>query len=365
MNGFTSAGAYLVTGGTGPVGQAIATMIAQAGGGHIVLLSRSGRMDQDHQSKFVEGIRSLGANVHMLATDVSNADAVAASINWIEHEVAPLRGVFHAAGLLDDAVIDAITRRQLEISWNAKAAGAENLAHATRHIALDHFVLISSISSLIGNPGQGSYCAANGFLNGVATQRRQSGLPGLAICLGPVGASGMAANVQQHLSSIGFEPYSLAELPDVIKSALTVPHAVIGLARFDPAKFLETFPTWRRSSRNVATLGLDDGTSDTGSFANLLHLDDEAATEAISAILADVIADTLKTDRSKALAASQFSALGMDSLLAIEAQLRIEDALGVRVSTLDLLGECGVHSLATSALATLRLDRNNLNKDGI
>lgn len=356
-NGFISTAAYLVTGGTGLVGRAIATMIAKAGGGHIVLLSRSGRMSRN-DADFLDEIRSFGVNVHMLAADVSLADAITSAIEWIEREVAPLRGIFHAAGLLDDAVISAITRQQLERNWNAKAGGAENLANAARHLALDHFVLISSISSLIGNPGQGSYCAANGFLDGLATQRRQSGLPAVSICLGPVSASGMAANVEHHLRSIGFEPYSPAELPDVIKSALTVPHAVVGLARFEPAKFLGTFPTWRRSSRNVAVLGLEGESAEKASFENVLYLDDDAAIEAISAILADVIAETVKTDRNTVLAASEFSALGMDSLLAIEAQLRIEDALRIRVSTLDLLGDCGVLSLATSTLTALRLDQN-------
>src|SRR5262249_53329512 len=105
----------------------------------------------------------------------------------------PLRGVFHAAMVLDDCMIDALNRQRLERVLRPKVSGAWNLHRRTLGLPLEHFVLFSSMSSVIGTRGQANYCAANAFLDVLSRHRRALGLPGLAINWGFLGQVGYVA----------------------------------------------------------------------------------------------------------------------------------------------------------------------------
>ncbi|NKB84647.1 KR domain-containing protein [Ochrobactrum grignonense] len=118
------------------------------------------------------------------------------SIQSRDHRLA---GIFHAAGVLDDNPIDSLQKSQIENVMMPKAVGAWNLHLATANIPLDHFIMFSSISSLVGTPGQGSYVAANAFLDALAIYRSAQGLAGTAINWGVIGAVGMAARKKELL----------------------------------------------------------------------------------------------------------------------------------------------------------------------
>src|SRR5208337_232162 len=99
----------------------------------------------------------------------------------------------HAAMVLDDAIVANLDEARLLNVLRPKIAGAENLDELTRGLALDYFVLFSSATTVIGNPGQGAYVAANGFLEGLARQRYSSGLPAIAISWGGIADVGVLA----------------------------------------------------------------------------------------------------------------------------------------------------------------------------
>ncbi len=107
--------------------------------------------------------------------------------------VAPLKTVIHAAMVLDDAFISNLNRDRNRPVIDVKAAGAVFLDRLTRQDRLDHFILFSSVTTLVGSPGQGNYVAANGFLEGLARARRAEGLPALAVGFGAIADAGYLA----------------------------------------------------------------------------------------------------------------------------------------------------------------------------
>lgn len=184
---------YLVTGGTGGLGLKVAEWLAAAGAGHLVLCSRSGKLSGEDAAL----LQSYGAQLHVMQADVADPEDVTALFASIQAEMPPLRGVIHAAGVLD---IESLQNQQwthFERAMQPKLAGGWNLHQATCTLALDFFVNFSSIVSLWGSPGQANYAAANAFLDALASYRRALGLPGLTLNWGAWAEVGMAARQEQ------------------------------------------------------------------------------------------------------------------------------------------------------------------------
>ena len=129
----------------------------------------------------------ISATVH--ACDIT--DATAADLLLTElRAIAPLRSIVHAAMVLDDALISNLNRERNRPVIDTKAKGAAVLDQLTRNDALDNFILFSSATTLVGNPGQANYVAANGYLEGLARARRAEGLAGLAVGFGAIADKG-------------------------------------------------------------------------------------------------------------------------------------------------------------------------------
>ncbi|WP_439378731.1 type I polyketide synthase [Amycolatopsis lexingtonensis] len=194
-------GTVLVTGGTGALGGKLAHWLADAGAGHIVLTSRRG-LDAPGARELAEELTAAGARVTVAACDVSDRDALRNLIESLPEEF-PLRGVVHAAGVLDDCVVDAVDPSRFETVLRPKATAAVNLHELTTDLSL--FVLFASIAGTVGGPGQGSYAAANAVLDALAEQRAAAGLPALSVAWGAWGEVGMAADpaIQERMRRSG------------------------------------------------------------------------------------------------------------------------------------------------------------------
>ena len=201
---------YLITGGLGALGLQVARWLVGKGARYLTLIGRRG-VDQAAQETLNE-LEQSGAAVRVLKADVSQEDDVARIFETVQNDMPPLRGIVHAAGVLNDGIL-------LQQNWERflqvmapKVAGTWHLHKLTQDMPLDFFICFSSGASLLGSAGQGNYAAANAFMDGLMAQRRAQGLPGLSINWGPWAEVGMAAelgsNERQRLAEQGWESMS-------------------------------------------------------------------------------------------------------------------------------------------------------------
>ena len=183
---------YLITGGTGALGAALAAHLVRRGAGTVVL---AGRREQDDAIVgLLENVRQAGADAVYVRADVSRAADIDRLFGEHLAGLPPLAGIVHAAGVLDDAlVLDQTTERFARV-MGPKAIGAWHLDRASRTAPLDFFLLFSSAAAIVGSPGQANYAAANALLDALALTRRSEGLPATTINWGPW-AEGMAATL--------------------------------------------------------------------------------------------------------------------------------------------------------------------------
>jgi NAD(P)-dependent dehydrogenase (short-subunit alcohol dehydrogenase family)/acyl carrier protein len=201
--GLRADGTYLISGGLGALGLLVADWMIRQGAGNLVLVGRSGA-----RPEVQETLARLQENgkVAVLQGDISQAQDVKKILDQVQETMPPLKGVVHAAGVLDDGVLSEQTWERFEKVLAPKLDGAWNLHQFTQDTPLDFFVMFSSAASLLGSAGQGNYVAANAFLDSLAHYRRKRGLAAASINWGPWGQAGMAVNVQDRLARQGLKP---------------------------------------------------------------------------------------------------------------------------------------------------------------
>lgn len=212
---------YMITGGMGALGLQVSRHFAARGARALAVVARS--QPSDAALAVFEDLRGQGVNVSILRCDVSRQSELAAALDSIRDSMPPLRGIVHAAGVLDDGALMRQTAPQFERVFAPKAAGAWNLHMLTQAMPLDFFVLFSSAAGVLGSPGQLNYAAANAYLDGLCDYRRSQGLPATSIDWGPWRGPGMASGEQgpqRDWSSLGIRPIEprdgLALLDEVI-----------------------------------------------------------------------------------------------------------------------------------------------------
>ena len=347
-------GTVLITGGTGGLGVALARHLVERGHEHVVLASRSGADPGD-----------LGAEISVVACDVTDADAVRALVDGLDR---PLTAVVHAAGVLDDGVLARLTRERLDAVLAPKVDGAWHLHEATKDLDLAAFVLYSSAAGVVGNAGQANYAAANSFLDALAAHRRALGLPATSIAWGPWDDLGMTAGLPADAgpARIGLaQGLSMFDTATATARALFVglvvrPGAAGGLV---PPVFRGLVSTERAPVRAAAA----DPVEDVRPPANLTDAELLELVYAQAAVaLGHASAADIDPDR-------EFMALGFDSLTAVELRNRLAEATGLRLPATvvfdvktpaalaaRLRRELGAHTGPAEAVATDEPDADSL-----
>jgi NAD(P)-dependent dehydrogenase (short-subunit alcohol dehydrogenase family)/acyl carrier protein len=185
-------GSYLITGGLSGLGLLVARWLAQQGAGRLVLVGRRGVTSE--AAAVIEELRARGTAVIAEALDISDETAVSALLARVRVDGPPLRGVIHSAGVLDDAELSQQNAQRFARVFAPKVQGGWLLDSLTRRDALDWFVLFSSVAGVLGSPGQCNHSAANAFLDVLAHERRNQGLPALSINWGAWAETGAAAD---------------------------------------------------------------------------------------------------------------------------------------------------------------------------
>ncbi|MER7057942.1 type I polyketide synthase, partial [Streptomyces sp. NPDC000351] len=231
-------GTVLVTGGTGSLGALAARhLVTRYGVRHLVLASRRGP-EAEGAKELVAELTEQGAAVEVVACDVSDraqAEALLAEVS----DAHPLRGVIHTAGVLDAGVIGALTPERLARVFAPKVDAVRHLDELTRPLALDLFVVYSSVSAVFMGAGSGSYAAANAYLDGLMANRRAAGLPGLSLAWGLwEQTDGMAANTDDLTRSRmnrrgGLQVMTPTEGMELFHAALGTGHSLLVPAKLD------------------------------------------------------------------------------------------------------------------------------------
>src|SRR6185369_2165564 len=249
-----SDGLYLITGGLGGLGLSVAKWLVHQGARHLVLMSRTGASEKTKTA--VESLRNAGAEITIFKTDVSVAAELAVALNTIEQMDAPLTGVIHAAGLLDDGLLLNLDWERFERVTKPKVEGAWNLHHQLRDKHLDFFVLFSSAGSMLGAAGQANHVAGNSFLDALAHHRRACSLPALTINWSQWGDTGRVANSDEseRLQLQGIPRLSNAQGLRALELLLGGDTAQAGVMKFDLEQCSRFYPQALNSSllRNFA-----------------------------------------------------------------------------------------------------------------
>ncbi len=340
---------YLITGGVGALGLQVAQYLASQGACHLVLTGRSG-VSTDDQRTSLQALQDAGVKVEIVAADISDEKDVKKVLATAPH----LRGIVHAAGVLDDGMLTQQNPDRFAKVAGPKVHGAWHLHRQTLEMPLDFFVLFSSVASVIGSPGQSNYAAANAFMDGLAHYRKQQGLVATAINWGPWADVGMAASdvVLQRLTKDGWQPMNASQGCDFIGHLLTagdLPQAAVLPIDWD--QFFASIPgasDWS-TLRHLVSKGRSNPLI--GSAAELAAqgvkdaLPEERINK-ISSYLLERIAQTLRVPAADLDKYSQLGDLGVDSLTVVEIRLWIHGDLEVELAVEQLFTAPSILDLA-------------------
>ncbi|MFI5945825.1 type I polyketide synthase [Streptomyces uncialis] len=340
---WTPDGTVLITGGTGGLGAQIARWLARTGTARLLLTSRRGEQAPGADALLAE-LRGLGADVTAAACDVADREALAELLAGIPAE-RPLRAVLHTAGVLDDGVIDSITPERAAGVLRPKLDGARNLDALTRELDLTAFVLFSSLAGTLGGTGQGSYAAANAYLDALARQRRELGLPATSVAWGLWGGDSLASGaVAERLIRDGLPAMDPGSATVALRQALDHDDTAVLVADFAWDRFTRAFTALRPSAalgdlpevREV--LAAARGSRDTADGAGppalrLAALPPAERDRALLDLVRAEVAAVLGHTGPEAVEPDQaFKDIGFDSLTAVELRNRLAEATGLRLS---------------------------------
>jgi polyketide synthase 5 len=340
---FRRDGAYLITGGLGGLGLFLAEKMAAAGCGRIVLTSRS--QPNLKVVETIELIRAIGADVVVECGDIAEAETAERLVAIATATGLPLRGVLHAAAVVDDATLANITDDLIDRDWAPKVYGAWNLHTATAGQPLDWFCSFSSAAALVGAPGQGAYAAANSWLDAFTRWRRAQGLPATAVAWGPWGEIGRATALAESAGT--------AITPDegayAFRALLSHDRAYTGYTPFIGTPWATTLA--QRSPFAEMFKSAGRGRTDVSKFlAELKALPQEEWPARLRRLVSEQVSLILRRSIDPDRPVSE---CGLDSLGNLELRTRIETETGIRVGSTDITTVRGLADHLCETLADL------------
>jgi NAD(P)-dependent dehydrogenase (short-subunit alcohol dehydrogenase family)/acyl carrier protein len=319
-------GSYLITGGLGGLGLLVARFLVDRGAQQIILLGR--RAPTPAARDQIREMERVGAHISVIQANVADREQLAQALGEVEKSLPPLRGIVHAAGVLDDGVVQQQSWARFEKVMAPKAYGAWHLHKLTQQQPLDFFVLFSSSSTLLGTAGQANHVAANTFLDALAAYRRGQGLPALSINWGAWAEIGATARMQvlDPLRQRGEGSLTPAQGIHYLEQLLLAQAVQVGVMPIDWPLFLQKrsvhspfFADFSAATKQSATSELE--------LTFRQQLDTATAEQRQALLAAHIEAQVIQVlgwHAGKPLDATLgFFDLGMDSLTSIELRNRL------------------------------------------
>lgn len=279
-------------------------------------------------SALLRELEQAGAKIVIAQADVADAKQVAQVLADVEKSLPLLRGVVHAAGLLDDGILQQQSWERFERVMAPKVQGAWNLHVLTQNYPLDFFVMFSSVASLLGSAGQANYSAANAFLDALAYTRTRMGLPGLSINWGAWSQIGVAAKRQmRQFGSKGMGTITPQQGLAVLEQLLSQSPIQVGVVPIDWSQWIRT--AWPFLADFITEISEEQPSVGTEFFQQLEAATKSDRPELLVAHVRSQVVKVLGLNSSDSLDIQQgFSELGMDSLTSIELKNRLQSSLG-------------------------------------
>jgi acyl transferase domain-containing protein/NADPH:quinone reductase-like Zn-dependent oxidoreductase/acyl carrier protein len=346
---FRSDGTYLISGGMGGLGMEMARWMADRGAGTLVLLGRREITASIRQQ--IRDIEAIGSTVVARSADVTDEQQVREVLDLTAQGLPPLRGVIHAAAVLDDGIAAQLTEERMMSVLEPKVLGAWNLHRLTSRSALDFFVLFSSAAGIFGSPGQASYCAGNTFLDALSQLRGSQGLPSLSIAWGAWAGVGLAAEREdrgKRLARRGLGSMTVEEGLEAFGEVLRLGVTHAAVVPFDYERWCEFYPR-ARSEPIFARLRRAQGVGRTPASAvgkAIRAAEPGERLPQIERYLSERAAKILGYAEGHIDARRSLQSLGLDSLMAVELCNAVEVDLGVAVPSVSVLKGDSVRGLA-------------------
>ncbi|MFG1285487.1 type I polyketide synthase [Xanthobacter versatilis] len=337
---------YLVTGGLTGLGLETARFLVARGARRLILISRTAlppradwaalpsESEAGQRVAAVRGLEQLGASVRVEAFDVADEARLAAFLAAYRAEAhPPIRGVVHAAGVIQDALLLRMTGEDIAAVMRPKVAGALALHRQTADLPLDHFVLFSSASSVLGQVGQAGYGAANAFEDALAAHRRAAGLPATAINWGPWADIGLFARLglAERAGLSGVEPIAPEQGMAALDHLMARGETQALVLNADWAQV----PASARLELLQAAAAPDTPSTSAG-IADLLLMAPAERKAELRARLGAIVAAVLRFDADKLDHRRALTTLGMDSIMAVEIRNRVRRQFDLTPSIVDL-----------------------------
>jgi acyl transferase domain-containing protein/acyl carrier protein len=332
-------GTYVVTGGLAGFGLETVRWLVGHGARHVALIGRRG-LDTPGAADAIAELERTGVTVKALACDVADRTALRKALGEVRASMPAIRGVVHAAMVVDDALISDLDGERFRRVLAPKLGGAEHLDALTRKDPVELFLLFSSATTLLGAPGQASYVAANAGLEALARRRHAEGLPATAVAWGPISDAGYLArskSVGDALARrLGAVPLGAAASLDSLPALIASGQPMIAFAEVN----------WGAARRHLPTLAapmfasLVSGAQSDGVNVELrdrlANCTAEEAQQILVSMLRQELGRILRLAPESIDPHRSLSELGMDSLMGVELRLAIESSLKVDLPLLSL-----------------------------
>ncbi len=324
------------------------------GAGHLILVGRKGSASLGAK-KLLKSLRSSGIQVDAIAADISDLVQVKTIFDNIQKQQLKLRGVMHAAGVLDDGSLLEMNDEKYQCAIAPKALAAWHIHRQTESISLDFMVMFSSITTLIGNPGQANYVAANTWLDVLAHYRRSKGLAAISVNWGLIADVGFAVrnkDIIKHFDRLGVRGLPPKLALESLGYVMRWNPVQIGIADMDWDRlFGANNPRFSLLKSNTANKN-----SETESLKQELKLLDSAnKVDRIANDLIKYAASSLELLPEQLKAEHKLSAFGLDSLVAVELQMQIQIGFGIEMSMLELMMDQNINRMSKVILKKMGL----------
>ena len=317
---------YVVTGGTGGLGEVVVEWLIKHGAKNIILLSRSD-IHKKEGHPWIEQWRKEGFRIDLMKADISDYAQTFTAFEKIKEAYPPIKGIIHMAGALDDGTIVQQTWNRFWKVMAPKVQGSYNLHIISKELNLDFFVLFSSAAGMLGTLGQANYAAANSFLDGLMRYRRLNNMPALSICWGPWNL-GMAANLSEQdssrLKTQGFDKLKRSQgLKILDRLILSQFESEIGVFSIDWQQYKKQFnertiPFLMKNLTNGVKLSPQPDAENLNNTNMPVKIINPHSQEDVKDILLSEISKVLSIDKDEIGEEEPLIEIGLDSLMAVQ-----------------------------------------------